>query len=61
VVRIEGTDVVCFVENTVTLGDSKGINLPGTRVDLPSITEQVVRRSGRDVSLQLPSFGVVVG
>jgi len=40
VLRIEGTDVVCLVENTVTLGDTKGINLPGTAVDLPSITEK---------------------
>eukprot|EP00960_Hanusia_phi_P048692 759103-Hanusia_phi.AAC.1 len=40
VLRIEGTDVVCKVNNTVNLGETKGINLPNTPVDLPAITEK---------------------
>jgi len=40
VLRVEGSDVVCKVNNTAMLGETKGINLPGTPVDLPSITEK---------------------
>eukprot|EP00285_Hemiselmis_virescens_P006543 CAMPEP_0173378830 /NCGR_PEP_ID=MMETSP1356-20130122/1951_1 /TAXON_ID=77927 ORGANISM="Hemiselmis virescens, Strain PCC157" /NCGR_SAMPLE_ID=MMETSP1356 /ASSEMBLY_ACC=CAM_ASM_000847 /LENGTH=492 /DNA_ID=CAMNT_0014332033 /DNA_START=79 /DNA_END=1557 /DNA_ORIENTATION=+ len=35
---INGSDVVCVVNNTAMLGETKGINLPGTEVDLPAIT-----------------------
>jgi pyruvate kinase len=38
--QINGTDVVCRVNNTVMLGETKGINLPGTPVTLPAITEK---------------------
>jgi len=38
--EINGTDVVCRVNNTVMLGETKGINLPGTTVTLPAITEK---------------------
>jgi len=37
---INGTDVLCRVNNTVMLGETKGINLPGTSVTLPAITEK---------------------
>lgn len=40
VLRIEGTNVVCKVNNSVALGETKGINLPNTPVDLPAITEK---------------------
>ena len=40
VVRIEGNDVVCTVNNSAMLGETKGINLPGTPVQLPAITEK---------------------
>mmetsp|Transcript_5468 Transcript_5468/g.13254 ORF Transcript_5468/g.13254 Transcript_5468/m.13254 type:complete len:494 (+) Transcript_5468:83-1564(+) len=38
VTSINGNDVVCTVNNTAMLGETKGINLPGTEVDLPAIT-----------------------
>lgn len=38
--QVNGTDVVCRVNNTVMLGETKGINLPGTTVTLPAITEK---------------------
>lgn len=40
VTEIKGTDVVCTVDNTVMLGETKGINLPGTPIDLPALTEK---------------------
>lgn len=36
--EIKGDDVVCTINNTAMLGETKGINLPGTEVDLPAIT-----------------------
>lgn len=38
--RVEGNDVICTVNNTAMLGETKGINLPGTPVQLPAITEK---------------------
>ncbi len=38
--RIEGADVVCEIVNGGTLGEKKGINLPGIPVKVPSLTEK---------------------
>ncbi len=40
VVRIEGKDVVCTVENGGELGQRKGVNIPNVSVNLPAITEK---------------------
>ena len=37
---IRGGDVVCEVLNGGTLGEHQGINLPGTNVSIPSLTEK---------------------
>ncbi len=37
---IRGADVVCEVLNGGTLGDHQGINLPGTNLSIPSLTEK---------------------
>jgi pyruvate kinase len=37
---VEKGAVVCQVENDGMLGETKGINLPGIKVDLPAITEK---------------------
>ncbi len=37
---IRGSDVVCEVLNGGTLGEHQGINLPGTNVSIPSLTEK---------------------
>ena len=37
---IHGSDVVCEVLNGGTLGEHQGINLPGTNVSIPSLTEK---------------------
>jgi pyruvate kinase len=40
VVRIAGADVICEIVNGGTLGENKGINLPGIPVKVPSLTEK---------------------
>lgn len=37
---ITSGNVVCRVEHTGVLGETKGVNLPGINVDLPAITEK---------------------
>lgn len=36
----DGPDIFCRVRNGGVLGEKKGINLPGTRTNLPALTEQ---------------------
>lgn len=38
--RIMGTDVECVIMNGGELSERKGVNLPGTNIGLPSVTEQ---------------------
>ena len=38
----DGTDVVCRVQNNGVLSDHKGVNLPGSKTNLPSITPKDV-------------------
>jgi pyruvate kinase len=40
VVELQGQDVVCEIINGGMLGESKGINLPGIPVKVPSLTEK---------------------
>ncbi len=40
VIRIEGEQVICRVLNTGTISDHKGINLPGTSINLPALAER---------------------
>ena len=38
--QVSGADVVCEVLNGGTLGEHQGINLPGTSISIPSLTEK---------------------
>ncbi|HZG85344.1 pyruvate kinase [Paenibacillus sp.] len=40
--RVEGTEVVCTVENPALLKPRKGVNLPGVKTTLPGVTERDV-------------------
>ncbi|KAI9094440.1 pyruvate kinase [Phlyctochytrium arcticum] len=39
-VKQDTKEVICVIENDGQLGETKGVNLPGIRVDLPAITEK---------------------
>lgn len=40
VARVEGDLVHCRVKNAGVIGETKGINLPGAKVDLPALTDK---------------------
>jgi pyruvate kinase len=40
VISVSGHDVACYVENGGTLGEHKGINLPGVKLKIPSLTKK---------------------
>lgn len=40
VVEIKGTDIKCFIKNGGSISDHKGMNLPGIKVNLPSVTKK---------------------
>lgn len=50
--KVNGTDIVCRIENGGELGEKKGVNVPGVRVKLPALTD----KDKEDIS-----FGVDAG
>ena len=40
--RVEGTDIICTVENGGVLSANKSINIPGVHIQLPALTEKDV-------------------
>lgn len=38
--EVNGTDIVCRIENGGDLGEKKGVNVPGVRVKLPALTDK---------------------
>lgn len=38
--RVEGTDAICTVMNSGSIGDHKGVNVSGAHINLPAITEK---------------------
>jgi pyruvate kinase len=49
VISVRGQDVICHVENGGTLGEHKGINLPGVKLKIPSLT----KKDGQDLAFAL--------
>jgi pyruvate kinase len=43
VTGIEGKDIHCSILNGGQIGNNKGINIPGTRINLPSLTEKDIQ------------------
>jgi len=58
VVRIAGADVICEIVNGGTLGENKGINLPGIPVKVPSLTEKDEQDLGFAVRAGVDAFAV---
>ncbi|MDI6600518.1 MAG: pyruvate kinase [Thermoanaerobacteraceae bacterium] len=40
VVKVEGENIICDVQNAGTISDHKGVNLPGTKLNIPAITDR---------------------
>ena len=38
--HIENDYLICEIENGGPLGSQKGVNLPGTNVDMPAVTDK---------------------
>lgn len=39
VVKVDGKNIVCEVQNAGTISDHKGVNVPGTKLNIPAVTE----------------------
>lgn len=40
VLKIEGENIYCFIQNSGFLGENKGVNLPGLHVNLPALSKK---------------------
>ena len=57
--EVNGTDIVCRIENGGELGEKKGVNVPGVRVKLPALTDKDDIRFGVDAGFDFVAASFV--